>query len=183
MIRTLMMSAATALAVAFIPSTGVQGAKQEQQKPTAESFLKKAAEGQQAEIALGRLAGERAGDDQVKQFATKMVEDHQKAKQEVQQIASKENAQLPSQLSERHKQKQEQLSQLSGKEFDRAYIQYMLRDHARAVKEFERGAQALPGQEVKQWASGALPVLKEHLQHAKTIASSLGIQAAPVPSQ
>jgi len=175
MIHIMLMSVVTAFAVGFVPANGVLAAKQEQQKPTVESFLMKAAEGQQAEILLGKLAGERAGDDQVKQFATKMIEDHQKAKQEVQQIAMKDNVQLPSQLNERHKQKQEQLSQLSGKDFDRAYIQYMLRDHSKEVKEFEQSAQTLQDQDVKQWASGALPVLKEHLQHAKTIASALGI--------
>ena len=62
-------------------------------------------------------------------------------------------------------------------EFDRAYIAYMLRDHTKDMKEFEEGARTLTDPEVKQWASSALPVLKEHLQKAQTIASSLGIDA------
>jgi predicted outer membrane protein len=46
------------------------------------------------------------------------------------------------------------------------------------VSEFEQTAQQLQDQEVKQWASTALPVLKQHLEKAQTIASSLGIENA-----
>ncbi|OQW37250.1 MAG: hypothetical protein A4E19_13875 [Nitrospira sp. SG-bin1] len=143
-----------------------------------ESFLQTAAQGNQAEIALGQLAAQKATSPEVKQFGAKMVQDHQKASQEVKQLASKEGLQLPMQISDKQKQKQQELSQLSGKEFDRAYMQYMLKDHQKEVKEFEQNASQLQDKDVKQWASGTLPVLKQHLQQAQTIASSMGIESA-----
>ena len=108
--------------------------------PVSPESSKKAAQGQQAEIALGQLASKKATDPQVKQFGAHMIEDHQKASQEVQQLASREGIQLPTQMSEKHKQKQQQFSQLSGKEFDRAYMTYMLRNHMIDVTEFEQRA-------------------------------------------
>lgn len=174
MIRSVTVWILTATAVAFIPATGVQSVK-EDTKSSAQSFIERAAEGQQVEIALGQLAAERAGDEQVKQFGAQMVEDHQKANQEIEQLASKEGVQLPMHLTGKHKNKKEKISQLSGKEFDRAYMTYMLRDHSKDVKEFERGAQALRNSQVQQWAEGTLPVLKQHLQKARQIASSIGI--------
>jgi putative membrane protein len=108
-----------------------------------------------------------------------MVEDHQKANKEVEQLASKEGVQLPMSLTGKHKDKKEKISQLSGKEFDRAYMTYMLRDHAKDVKEFERGAHALKNPQIRQWAEGTLPVLKQHLQKARQIASSIGIDRKP----
>lgn len=51
-----------------------QGAPMQKEK----SFLMTAAEGQQAEIALGRMAMERAESEKVKQFAQRMIEDHTK---------------------------------------------------------------------------------------------------------
>ena len=178
MIRAVTVWMMTATAVAFIPATGGQSVK-EDTTSSAQSFIEKAAEGQQVEIALGQLAAERAGDKQVKQFGAQMVEDHQKANKEVEQLASKEGVQLPMHLTGKHKDKKEKISQLSGKEFDRAYMTYMLRDHAKDVKEFERGAHALKNPQIQQWAEGTLPVLKQHLQKARQIASSIGIDQKP----
>lgn len=81
------------------------------------------------------------------------------------------------QISDKQKQKQQELSQLLGKDFDRAYIQYMLQDHKKEVNEFEQNGLQLQDKDVKQWASGTLPVLKQHLQQAQTIASSIGIDS------
>ena len=141
-------------------------------------FLEHAAAGQQSEIDLGQLAIRKAADEQVKQFGARMVTDHQKAQQEIRHLASKEGLQLHPQLSESQRQLKARLSQLSGKEFDRAYITTMLLDHAQELKEL--GKQSLiekNPEEVRQWAAGALPVVEEHFAKAKTIASSLGIIA------
>jgi Predicted outer membrane protein len=164
-----------ATAAAFLPATGGQGAKRDT-VPSAQSFLKKAAEGQQAEIAMGRLASERAGDEKVKQFGALMMEDHRKASKEIQLLALKEGVVLPTELTGKHQDKREEFAQLAGDAFDRAYIRYMLRDHRKDVKEFERQAKAIKDPQVQRWAEGTLPLLKQHLQTAQRIASSIGIE-------
>jgi len=164
-----------ATAAAFLPATGGQGAKRDT-VPSAQSFLKKAAEGQQAEIAMGRLASERAGDEKVKQFGALMMEDHRKAGKEIQLLALKEGVVLPTELTGKHQDKREEFAQLAGDAFDRAYIRYMLRDHRKDVKEFERQAKAIKDPQVQRWAEGTLPLLKQHLQTAQRIASSIGIE-------
>jgi putative membrane protein len=162
-------------AAAFIPASGAQGAKQET-VPSAHSFLQKAAEGQQAEIALGQLASERAEDQQVKKFGAQMIKDHRKANLEIQQLASKEGVLLPTELTGKHKDMQEQFARLTGREFDRAYMGYMLRDHRKDVKEFERHVKAIKDPQVQHWAEGTLPLLKQHLRQAQQIAGSIGIE-------
>ena len=144
---------------------------------TTASFLHHAAEGQQSEIELGQMALQKASNEQVKQFGARMIEDHTKARQEVQQLALKGGIQLPSQSVGSHKDIKEQLSKLSGKEFDRTYITAMLREHAKEMKELEQHALVEKNPEVRQWAAGAVPVVKEHFTKAITIASSLGIAA------
>ena len=141
------------------------------------SFLQHAAEGQQSEIDLGQLALQKAGNEQVKQFGARMIEDHTKARQEVQQLASKGGIQLPNQPGRSHKDIKDQLSKLSGKEFDRTYMTAMLREHAKEMKELEQQSLMEKNPDVRQWAAGAVPVVKEHLTKANTIASSLGIAA------
>lgn len=168
-----------AAAAAFIPATGHHGVREA--APSAHSFLQKAAEGQQAEIVLGRLASENARDEQVKQFGSQMMQDHRKASAEIQQLASKQGVVLPTELTGKHREKQEEFSRLSGPEFDRAYMEYMLRDHRKDVKEFERHIKTINNPEVQRWAEGAVPLLKQHLRQAQQIASSIGIEAAAAP--
>ena len=174
MMHTVTVWFLTATTVAFIPATGGQHARQDI-KSSAQSFIEKAAEGQQVEIALGQLAFERAGSEQVKQFGAQMVKDHQIARQGMEQLASREGVQLPTQLAGKHEHKKERFSQLSGKEFDQAYMTHMLRDHRKDIRDFEQGMHAFMNPQIQQWAEGTLPVLKRHLQKAQQIATSIGI--------
>ena len=143
--------------------------------PKDQVFLMEAAASQKAEIALGRMAIERGETDQVKQFGRRMIQDHQKAGREVKQLASQAALEPAADPPTVHKDKAQHIAQLSGKEFDRTYIGYMLKDHIKDVTEFERGAKEVKNPRVQQWASATLPVLKEHLKMAKNIADELGI--------
>src|SRR4029078_7240207 len=91
-------------AAAFLPASGAQGAKAGA-KPSAQACLQKAPEGQQAEIALGELASERAGNQQVKQFGAQMIEDHRKASAEIRQLASKEGGALTTEFTKTQQDK------------------------------------------------------------------------------
>ena len=175
---TAWMMAATA--AAFIPASGAHDAKQDA-KPSAQAFLQRAAERQQAEIVFGELAAKRAKDQQVKQFGVRMIEDHRKANAEIQQLASKEGVVLPTELTGKHKDKKEQFARLSGREFDRAYIDYMLRDHHKDVKEFERNVRAMKDPQIQHWAEGTLPLVKQHLRQAQHIAGAMGMEAQTAP--
>ena len=170
MTRTL-CSIATVIVFAAFPLMSVSAASP---GDSGDLFLKMVAEGNQAGFALGQLALQQAESAEVKQFGAKMIQDHQKASHEIQQVASKEEVQLPRQMSEKQKLKQVELAQLSGKAFDLAYMQYMLKDHRKEVKQFEQTAQQLQNQVVKTWAFNTLPVLKQHLELASNIAARLG---------
>jgi putative membrane protein len=136
-------------------------------------FLAQASESGKAEMALGLLASDRAQSAKVKEFGQRMIEDHQKAGMEVKQLALREGIDLPAAIAPVEKKNAETLSQLSGKAFDRAYMGHMVKDHTKDVTEFERSAQGLNTPLVQQWASVTLPVLKEHLKLAKSIADDL----------
>ena len=168
------------IAIPLAIPVGAVGAKQEAPSESA-SFLGLAAGGQQSEIELGLLAVHKAANEQVKQFGTRMIEDHQKAQQEIRQLATKEGVSLRIEPSEQHQQQKAQLSQMTGKEFDRAYITFMLRDHTKNMKHFGQHALVEPNQEIRQWTASALPVIKEHLEKVKTIAAALGIEPTPAP--
>lgn len=170
MSRMLQSYFVTVAAAAFMVSGAAfaQAAKSEVQ-----SFLEKAAEGQQIEISLGQLAVQRAVNERVKEFGQQMVEDHKKGGQQIEQLALKGGVQLSPGLSEEHRQKVNELAQLFGHAFDRAYINYILEDHETIVDEFQRHVKSIQDRDIRQWIISVLPTLQSHREKAHRVKYSL----------
>ena len=132
------------------------------------SFVEKAAIGSMAEVQMGKLAQQKAGSDQVKQFGTRMVDDHSKANDDLKQVASHKGITLPSDLDAKHKNKMAKLEKLSGAQFDRAYMDDMVSDHKKDVAEFEKQAKSGNDADIKGFASKTLPTLQQHLSLAES---------------
>ena len=145
------------------------------------AFVEKMAQAGIAEVKLGQLAAERASNAQVKQFGRRMVSDHQKANNELKQIASKMAVQLPAETDAKHQQLYERLSKLKGAEFDKEYMKAMVDGHQEVAQELERhsdnnarsvgtsGNASQPVASVNAWASKTLPDVRQHLEQAKQI--------------
>lgn len=137
-------------------------------------FVEKAASGGMAEVELGKLATKKAATPEVRQFAEQMVKDHSQANTELKQLASKKNFPLPSDVTTEQKQDLQKLSQKSGKDFDKAYMDLMVKDHDDDVKDFKNEAsQAGADPEIKAWAQKTLNVLEEHDKRAHQSKSEL----------
>jgi putative membrane protein len=65
------------------------------------------------------------------------------------------------------------MQQLSGAEFDQAYMDEMVKDHEKDIAAFEQQAQAGQDPELRAFAEEALPTLREHLELAKEIQSQI----------
>jgi len=129
-----------------------------------EAFVKEAAMGGMAEVELGKLASDKASDDAVKQFGKRMADDHGAANQELQQLAAKKNITLTTALDAKHKATHDRLSRMSGKGFDRAYVNDMVADHKKDVAAFRKESQQGQDPDVKAWAAKTLPTLEDHLR-------------------
>ena len=128
-------------------------------------FIKGAAEGNLAEVKLGELAQQRAASDAVKEFGKRMATDHQKAYDELKQIADSKGLKVPTEPDSRTKKEYDRLAKTSGADFDRAYMDLMVREHDRDVKAFQRAAKNEKDPQV--WAAKTLPTLQEHQKLAK----------------
>jgi putative membrane protein len=65
------------------------------------------------------------------------------------------------------------LSGLSGDAFDREYINMMVKDHEKDVKEFEKASMKAKDPDVRAFAAKTLPTLREHLQQVRDIQSRM----------
>jgi len=132
------------------------------------AFVEKAAIGGLAEVEMGKLAQQKGTTDPVRQFGTRMADDHSKANDALKQVASTKGITLPSDLDAKHKDKMAKLQKLSGAQFDRAYMDDMVADHKEDVAEFQKQAKSGGDADIKGFASKTLPTLQEHLLLAQS---------------
>lgn len=151
-----------------LTATGLIGATSDTAMSAADSrFATKAAGGGMAEVKLGELAKSNASSGDVKAFGQKMIDDHSKANDKLKSLASKDNINLPSSMDAKDQATYDRLSKLHGADFDRAYMQDMVKDHKGDIAEFQKEANGGKNADLKSFASETLPTLQEHLKLAQ----------------
>ncbi|WP_224985024.1 DUF4142 domain-containing protein [Geomonas agri] len=138
------------------------------------SFVKEAASGGMMEVELGQMAKERGKSQEVKDFGQRMVTDHGKANDELKSLVDN-RMKLPTKLEMKHKGMVDKLANASADEFDKKYAEAMLKDHKKDVEKFRKESKKAKDPQLKEWIEKTLPVLEQHLQHAKDMAHKLGV--------
>jgi putative membrane protein len=133
------------------------------------SFLVDATNGGMAEVALSRLAMEKTSNESIKHFADLMVSGHTAVNDEIRALAARKNVTLPSDVSEENKKKADDMMKKAGKDFDKEYINVMIKDHEKAIDLFEKATNNLKDAEVISFATNTLPNLRGHLDSIKLI--------------
>jgi len=122
------LAVATIVLLASGPSASAKNPRDAVQKPS--QFIKEATAGGIAEVELGRLAVERASSPEVKSFGQRMVDDHSKANQDLKAVALRKKVAIPEALDSKATAERDHLASLSGTQFDRAYMEAMVKSQA-----------------------------------------------------
>ncbi len=172
------------LALAVLPMTMPAIAQSSDQARTAHQdteFLKAANQGSVDEIDLAQLVLKKTDDPDVKQFAQKMIDDHNKLLDDMKRFDMEAGITIPDHPSAGTLAEEAKLKILSGKTLDKAYIKAMVEDHHKDLEQFlaEEKSTAYPAfrDAVQQGAQ----VVRSHLEMADQDAKKLGVPAAPVP--
>ncbi|MDQ1452368.1 MAG: putative rane protein [Acidobacteriaceae bacterium] len=142
------------------------------------AFVKKALEGNIAEIEMGKLALQKSNDDQVKQFAQRMVDDHGKMLDELKPVAEQMGVKVPEGPSKGQMKSMDKMKALSGDAFDQAYIKDMVKDHKGDDNDFKMEAQSTQNPQLKQMVMQSDQTIESHLQQIQQLAHSKGTQKA-----
>src|ERR1051326_4186853 len=134
----------------------------------------------QIDIDAAKLALKKTKNDQVKQFAQQMIDDHTKLQNSVNDLGKKLNVKpAPSDTSKSLKTaaaaETKKLQGLNGKAFDTEYINHEVAYHQQVLD--AAGNVLIPNAQnadLKSALQGAAPLLQGHLDHAKQLQSSLG---------
>jgi putative membrane protein len=132
-------------------------------------FATEAANGGMAEVELAKLAQTKATNPKVKEFAAMMVKDHSAANEELMALAKAKNITLPTTVDSDQQEVMADLQKKSGTDFDKAYVDAMVKDHNKDVDMFEKASNDLKDTELKSFAVKTLPTLKMHQSAIKAI--------------
>jgi putative membrane protein len=149
--------------------------------PTDAELMMHAAQDSMAEVRLAQLAQQRAGTDAVRQLAQRIVLDHTNADAELFPLARQRGVALAPSLHPEHQAMEQRLAYLSGTQFDVAFLEYLIGDHARSVAMFERAAATATDSALRSWAARQLPILRHHQAMAQNLHAQLA-RTAPYPS-
>ncbi len=72
-----------------------------------------------------------------------------------------------------HQHHVDELKTKKGADFDKAYISMMVQDHEEDIRKFEQASQNAKDADTKAFASKTLPILRQHLEMAKSINGGL----------
>jgi putative membrane protein len=136
-------------------------------------FATEAAVGGMAEVELGKLALTKSSNAKVKEFADMMVNDHGKANEELKAIAMSKNITLPTMLDEPHQKKASDLGALTGRDFDKKYVDEMVDGHQKTFDLMDKEAKDGMDAELKAFAAKTAPIVKAHLDMIKKIQDSM----------
>lgn len=138
-----------------------------------QQFLRKAAADDLAEVEMAKLALHKASSQQVKGFAQTMVNDHGKAKVQLEKMASSKDVDMPKDMRAQSQAAKDRLAKFSGEQFDNAYMAEMLKDHKEDLATFRRALNSVQDTEIREFADKSLPLLESHLKQAENIAPEL----------
>lgn len=132
------------------------------------AFFEKAAQGNNAEVAVATLGASRATDPAIVEFAKTLVDDHSAAQKELLVIATKRSVVLPDSLGERQRSFDEVVDE-EGERFEDLFMTRMIEDHQNAIALYQ--AQLSGGKDplLKEYAATMLPKIQAHLAKAKEI--------------
>ena len=141
-----------------------------------QTFIKEAVQGNLAEVQLGELAAQRAETDTVRKFGETLRMDHQAALLRATNLAKSLKVDPPTEPATEARGIYDGLAQLSGSEFDAAFVSHMITLHEAAIATYSRSASS-NNDAVATMVAEALPKLKAHLATAQALQ-----KGAPAPA-
>ena len=140
-------------------------------------FVEMAAQANLFEIQWGQYATEHVKGFDERAFAEKIVTDHQKAQDELMAWGKSSSTEVPTSLDDLHQKKLAHVESMHGKHFEKAFVYHNVADHMLCVLMFRDASEELKNQELKDYATKQLPVLREHLAMAEKLANFDGADA------
>ncbi|WP_181832682.1 DUF4142 domain-containing protein [Bosea caraganae] len=143
------------------------------QTPQAEQFIAEASVSNMFAVEAGTLALQKSNSTEIKTFAHQAVNDRTTLGTGLRQILAKRSGiSAPDMPDEKRLAVLRDLGNLQGAEFDRAYVLAQQKANEETEAMFAAYAQSGSDEELKSFASKALPMLQDYAKQAKKLPST-----------
>jgi putative membrane protein len=164
-------------------ATGSQQ-QQQMQQDQEKKFIEHASSGNNFEIQLSQFVEQHSQDQQIKQLAQRLAQDHQQAEQQLKQVAQGMSVNISDQIMPAQQAKLQELQKKQGAELDRAFLFCNVGDHHKDVLEYAWASKAAQSPQLKQYCEQTLRTLRQHMQQVDQVASAvLGVNEAQTAGQ
>lgn len=144
---------------------------------TSTEFAATAAQDGMVEVALAGLALQKSGDEHLRQFAQKMVQDYAQSNGALDSIVTCEGLILPTELDAKHTALIRRLNARSGRTFEQAYLKHMAEKHSDALALFESASMS-GDPDIAAFARRGVSMLQEHQLLADNLRATMGTRVA-----
>jgi putative membrane protein len=136
-----------------------------------QAFVEDTLKNNDAQVQMSQIAQKKASYADVQQFSQHMVEIHTQLNQQLAPLAKQLDVSTNPKPSKEQKKELAQLEQLSGPDFDSAYLQAMSREQAHSLKQFKSG-ESSANPNIQKAAKLDEPILDQHYQILQKIAQT-----------
>ena len=126
-----------------------------------------------AEMRLAQLAQTRSTSEPIRQLAQRLTADHHRAISQLSPLAQQRGVVVPQASDATHQAIEQRLAALSGAQFDVAFLEQIIGDHARATAMLERLAAMAVDPSVRAFATAQLPLIRDHQAQAMGLHAQL----------
>jgi putative membrane protein len=138
--------------------------------PVDETFAMYAASSGLAEIEAAQLVLKSTRRNELRDYAEKLVREHQKSLDSLRRIVSARGLTLPPASTGRHADMVTKLAGVSAADRDEAFLtRFGIDAHKETLALFERHAQEGKDAELKRYAQQTVPILREHMAAAQKL--------------
>jgi putative membrane protein len=143
-------------------------------KKSTTTILEQIHQANQKEIAIGKMAQEKASTDEVRAYADQLVQDHANADQMVVAMAQKTGARLHGSAAgpregAHGKPVDQKLSSASGVGFDRLFLKQTSSDHERLIRELQQEREDASDDDIEALIDKIVPILEQHRDLAQIL--------------
>jgi putative membrane protein len=136
-----------------------------------QSFVEDTLKGNETQVEMSQLAQQKAFSGDVKEFSQHMIQIHTQLNQQLAPLAKQLSVNENQKPSKQEKKELAQLEQLSGQDFDTAYLQAMAKEQEHSLKEF-KSEESTQNPMIQKATKIDEPVLTQHYQILQKIAET-----------
>ena len=145
-------------------------------------FVADSGKGSLAEIQMAKLALANSSNADVKDFAAKMIHDHQMLVDNMKPFATQMGVPPPAKMERAEQDEYDRLAKKKGESFDKDYIRTMVDDHHKDLADFNTEYNNTQNPALKQTVGQGEQVIKGHTEMIDNMAHKYNLPAPNTPS-